>query len=118
MGQTAALMTQKLFPPFIETLLRGLPHAYCAVPAAVGTRVQVVISTEIGGSWEMLRAATGWQLQPPGPAAPTVSVTPDPDTAWKLFTKGLSAAQARPRAQVVGEETLALAALQLVAVMG
>ncbi|WP_210520434.1 maleylpyruvate isomerase N-terminal domain-containing protein [Hymenobacter terricola] len=117
-GQTQALMTPELFPPFIETLMRGLPHAYRAVAAPVGTRVQVAVGTAAGGTWEVARAAVGWHLQPPGPTAPAAKVTLAPADAWKLFTKGLSAGEARERAQVGGDENLALAALRMVAVMG
>ena len=58
----------------------------------------------------------GFICTQPGRAA--ASVTLDRDMAWKLFARGLSTAQARPRAQVLGEETLALAALQLATVLG
>ena len=114
-GQTAPLMTTELFQPFIATLLRGLPHAYRQVAAPAGTRVQVAVG---GSVWELTRNAETWQLVPPGAAAPTAKVTLHPADAWKLFTKGLSAAQARERVQVVGDEGLATAALRLVAVMG
>ena len=117
-GQPAPLMRKELFQPFIETLLRGLPHAYREVMAPVGTRVQVEIGPVVGGVWELLRTADAWQLQPPSAAAPTAKVTLNPTDAWKLFTKGWSAAQARAAAQVQGDEVLATAALRLVAVMG
>lgn len=112
------LLTRELFSPFIETLMRGLPNAYRKVVAPVGTRVQMTVRTELGGTWHLERAAAGWHLAPPGTAAPAATLTLDPDTAWKVFTKGLSAAEARPHALVTGEERLAVAALGLVAVMG
>ncbi|GAB3851358.1 maleylpyruvate isomerase family mycothiol-dependent enzyme [Hymenobacter terrigena] len=117
-GQTAPLLEPKFFRPFIETMMRGLPHAYRAVAASVGTRVQVVVSTDAGGTWELARAAEGWHLQPPGTAAPAATLTLAPADAWQLFTKGLSAAKARERAAVAGDENLAQAALHMVAVMG
>ena len=117
-GQTAALMKAALFQPFIATLMRGLPHAYRAVAAPAGTRVRVAVSSTSGGTWEIERGATGWQLQPPRPTAPAASLTLAPADAWQVFTKGLSADEARPRAQVTGDEHLATAALHLVAVMG
>ena len=114
-GQPVPLMTKELFQPFIATLMRGLPHAYRQVAAPVGTRVQV----EIGGSiWELMRNDDSWQLVPPGAASPAAKVTLEPADAWKLFTKGLSGAEARQRAQVAGDEALAMASLRLVAVIG
>jgi uncharacterized protein (TIGR03083 family) len=116
-GQTVPLLTPALFRPFIETLLRGLPHAYRAVEAPAGTRVRVHIETEAGGTWELLKTAGAWWLAPPA-AAPAAEITLSPEVAWRLFTKGLSAAEAEPLVRLVGEERLAKAALGLVAVMG
>ncbi|MDO7846844.1 maleylpyruvate isomerase N-terminal domain-containing protein [Hymenobacter sp. M29] len=115
-GQTAALMTPALFRPFMATLLRGLPHAYRAVAAPAGTRVRV--SIEAGGTWELLKTTDAWQLMPPAAAAPTAEITFPPDVAWRVFTKGLSAAEAEPLVQLAGDARLAKAALGLVAVMG
>jgi uncharacterized protein (TIGR03083 family) len=117
-GQTAALMTPALFRPFIETLLRGLPHAYRGVEAPAGVRVRVCIDTAAGGTWELLKTADAWQLAPPATAAPTAEISLAPEVAWQLFTKGLSTAEAAPLVRMAGEKQLAQAALGLVAVMG
>lgn len=117
-GQPAPLMEPALFRPFIETMMRGLPHAYRTVAAPEGTLVQVIISGAAGGTWELARAAGSWHLQPPGTAAPAATLTLAPADAWQLFTKGLSAAEAQVRAQWAGDEDLAVAALRMVAVMG
>jgi len=112
------LLTSELFPPFIETLLRGLPHAYRQVAAPVGTVVQLRIRGDIGGTWQLLKAADAWQLQAPDPVAqPAAEVVMSPDVAWRLFTKGLSPEEARPQVQLNGDPQLAEAALRLVAVM-
>ena len=117
-GQPSPLMEPALFQPFIETMMRGLPHAYRAVAAPLGTRVRVAINGNAGGPWELVRLAGGWYLQPPAAAVPAATLTLAPADAWQLFTKGQSAAEARERAQVAGDEALALAALRMVAVMG
>ena len=116
-GQAAPLMEPPLFRPFIETLMRGLPPAYRAVAAPVGALVQVVSDGNAGGC-RGLATAGGWHLPPPGATTPAAAVTLAPADAWQLFTKGLSAAEARERAQVAGDEDLAMAALRMVAVMG
>ncbi|MBF9141956.1 maleylpyruvate isomerase N-terminal domain-containing protein [Hymenobacter properus] len=117
-GQTAPLLTPALFRPFIETLMRGLPHAYRAVEAPAGTRVRMCVQTAAGGTWELLKTAENWHLAPPAAASPAAEISLEPEVAWRLFTKGLSAAQAEPLVQLAGEERLAKAALGLVAVMG
>lgn len=116
-GQPGALMTSALFQPLIETLMRGLPHTYRAVAAPVGTQVQVNIGPEMGGTWQLERNQDNWKLTE-HLLAPAAAITLTPAVAWKLFTKGLSAEQARQQAQVSGDEQLAAAAFGLVAVMG
>jgi hypothetical protein len=114
------LLTKELFRPFLETCLRGLPHAYRQVAAPVGTAVQVCIDTPIGGVWQLVKTADGWVLQLPGaaPVEPAAAVTLSPDTAWQLFTKGLSPTQARQQAQLRVALQLGEAALHLLAIMG
>ena len=117
-GQSEVLMTPELFRPLIGTLLRGLPHAYRAVEAPVGTRVLIRIETAVGGVWQLTKRPEAWQLTPPDNAPPAAEIGLLPDTAWRLFTKGLSPAQARPQVWLRGDAQLAEAALHLVAVMG
>ncbi|WP_046244627.1 maleylpyruvate isomerase N-terminal domain-containing protein [Hymenobacter terrenus] len=112
------LLTKELFGPFIETLMRGLPHAYREVVAPVGTVVQVRIDTSIGGVWQLVKATEMWQLQPPvAGAAPAAEVALSPEVAWQLFTKGLSPSEAKPHARLWGDQALGEAALHLLAVM-
>lgn len=117
-GQTAALMTPELFRPLIETFVRGLPHAYREVAAPMGTVVQLRVGPPIGGGWQLLRTADGWVLaENTAATVPAATVVLPPEVAWKLFTKGLSPAEARPRVQLGGDPALAEALLRLVAVM-
>ncbi len=117
-GQTAPLLEPPLFRPFIETMLRGLPHAYRAVQAPEGAVVQVRVETESGGTWQLVKAANAWQLRQPVPEVTLATeVVLPPEVAWRLFTKGLSPAEARPLVRIEGREALVEAALRLVAVM-
>ncbi|MBD2724304.1 maleylpyruvate isomerase N-terminal domain-containing protein [Hymenobacter armeniacus] len=120
MGQTAPLMSPELFHPFIATLLRGLPHALRTAAAPTGAVVQVRIGEPGGGTWQVEKAPTHWRLreaaEQPG-ALLAAEVALAPETAWKLFTKGLSPAEARDQARLRGDEALGTAVLGLVAVM-
>jgi uncharacterized protein (TIGR03083 family) len=112
------LLTPELFPPFVETCLRGLPHAYRHVAAPTGTVVQVCINGLMGGVWELVKSPDAWALQPAlATAAPAAVVVLSPDVAWQLFTKGMSAAEARPQVSITGNPELSEAALHLLAVM-
>lgn len=112
-----ALFTKELFGPFIDTFMYALPHTYRNVDAAIGTTVQVIITTEIGGEWIICKQAQGWQFVSSISTEPNGSLSIDPNTAWKLFSKSMQPADALPFVELAGDKTLAANALQMVSVM-
>jgi hypothetical protein len=110
------LMTRELFYPFIDTFLQGLPHTYRNVTASDQTTIQVTITTSIGGDWFLTRQNDSWQLSKQA-SPPTASVAIDPDTAWKLFSKGMTPAKAMEQVHITGDTVLAEKALQMISVM-
>lgn len=116
-GQTDALMTPTLFYPFINTLMRGLPHAYRNTEAPAGTIVQVGITGDAGGSWHLIRDDQQWLLQEGNAVSPDTVVSIPPATAWKLFTKGLTSQEAAHTSSITGNTVLGKAALSMIAVM-
>ena len=111
------IMTRQLFYPFIDTFMRGLPHAYLNTPALTGTTVRVVIDDDIGGTWFVMRDEDQWQLTTMPPNRWQATLVLPPSTAWKLFTKGITPEMAFVQARTEGDEALAKVALTLVAVM-
>lgn len=111
------LFGRELFYPFIDTLMCGLPHTYRDVPAADGTVICIHITTDAGGNWYLTRNNDHWQLAKQTDRNITSSVTIDPDTAWKLFSKGITAAEAMAKVQLTGDIALGKVALQMVSVM-
>ncbi|MGC4103188.1 maleylpyruvate isomerase N-terminal domain-containing protein [Ferruginibacter sp.] len=112
-----ALLTKELFYPFIATFMYGLPHTYRRTEATVGTVVQVNVATEIGGQWFIERTTSGWQLTVHPAATASSIVTLTPETAWKLFSKGISPAIALRDVVIEGDKKLGAIALQMVSVM-
>lgn len=112
-----ALFTKELFGPFIDTFMYALPHTYRNVDAAIGTTVQVIITTDIGGEWIICKQAQGWQFVSSINTEPNGSLSIDPNTAWKLFSKSMQPADALPFVELAGDKTLAANALQMVSVM-
>jgi|GEM_PF-3155506 len=94
--------------PFIETFMHGLPHAYRQVAAPVGMVVQVRVTTASGGSWQLQEITDA-------PLAAEIVLTPE--TAWRLFTKGIDPATAEAESELHGDPELGRAALRMVAVM-
>lgn len=116
-GQTEVLMSPELFYPFINTLMRGLPHAYRNTEASPGTIVQVNITGQAGGSWHLIRKAQQWILQEGGADDATAIVSIPPAVAWKLFTKGLTPPEAEQLTSISGHAALGKTALSMIAVM-
>ncbi|WAC13877.1 maleylpyruvate isomerase N-terminal domain-containing protein [Dyadobacter pollutisoli] len=111
------IMTRELFLPFIETLLRGLPHTYRDTDAAPGTGIHIQIDLEGPMEWYLVRQENHWEITTEFSAQPIADIQLDADTAWKLFTKALTPAQASATVILSGNESMAAVALNLIAVM-
>jgi uncharacterized protein (TIGR03083 family) len=111
------IMSKELFFPFIDTFMCALPHTYKYVNAPTGTSVEVVISSDIGGVWHINKTDEGWVLRKTTRLQPNARLTLDPDTAWKLFSKGIMPEDALEKATLEGDEQLCRVALGMVSVM-
>ena len=112
-----ALLTKELFYPFIDTFMYGLPHTYRNIMADEGTIVRVNILTDIGGEWNIIKTEAGWKLMKQNSTAPKAIISIDPETAWKLFSKGITTEQAKADVEISGDKNLGEVALQMVSVM-
>jgi uncharacterized protein (TIGR03083 family) len=113
----AGLTGRKWLNPALDIFLRALPFTYQAVQAPVGTSVEVEIRGEAGGTWTLQREGAGWALFA-GPAVSAATrVSLDQDTAWNLFSKGLTPDDARRRVSIEGDSRLGRPVLGSLAVM-
>ena len=110
------LMEKELFQPLIQTFMRALPHAYRNAKAPEHSTIQVVVTSEAGGSWLIRYEKNKWSFAQDVQEV-VCRIDIDPDTAWKLFTKGLSAHEARPKLQLVGQQEWAEPLLGMLTVM-
>ena len=114
----ASLLTSRRWLyPALDTFLRGLPYTYRDVPAAEGTDLVISISGEAGGDWTLSKHSHSWQLYQGAMDEPDTRVQLDQDTAWRLFTKGMTPADARPHLMTEGDERLGVQLLSLLAIM-
>jgi uncharacterized protein (TIGR03083 family) len=111
------IMTRELFYPCIDTFLCGLPHTYRNTTAPEGMVIKITIDTTIGGNWYLIYKSTGWMITKIKHENPAAIITIPPDVAWKLFTKGITAQEAKQRVTFNGDEHLAKVVLDLVAVI-
>ncbi|GII33947.1 maleylpyruvate isomerase family mycothiol-dependent enzyme [Planotetraspora mira] len=101
----------------LEVFMRALPHTMRGTSAAVGTQVQVAISGPVGGVWNVTAMKDRWSLAAAPNGQPTASVTLDPETAWRLCTRGIEPSTALTRAQIRGDRRLAEAVCQIVSIV-
>ena len=111
------IMDRDLFYPCIDTFMCGLPHCYRNTNARNGTTVKITVTTNSGGDWYLMKGDTGWTLSKKESGEVAASVMLDPDTAWKLFTKGLTPEAAAKQVKLSGDLELAGVVLTMVAVM-
>jgi hypothetical protein len=111
------LMTREFFYPFMNVFMYALPHTYRDVPAADGTSVKVTVTSEIGGSWYLLRVNNIWKLVGTEIEKPAAEVTVRPEDAWPLFSKSVRPHDIRQKVTITGNVTLGETALSMVSVM-
>jgi uncharacterized protein (TIGR03083 family) len=111
------LTGRRWLQPVLDTFVRGLPHTYRGISAPDGTPITLSITGEAGGDWTLRREGAAWQLYAGSADDLAARLVIDQDSAWRLFTKGISPGEARPRAKVEGDEGLAARLLELVAIM-
>jgi uncharacterized protein (TIGR03083 family) len=112
-----ALLTKTLFYPFIQTFVQALPHVYKNVKAENGTIVTLIVTTEIGGEWSIIKKENNWEFIESFDVKPTSIVKISPDDAWLLFSKGMTPDDAKEKVEIIGDKYLGEIALNTVAVM-
>jgi uncharacterized protein (TIGR03083 family) len=103
--------------PALDTFLRGLPHTYRAVSAPDGAGLTVQIAGAASGEWTLVKHPIAWRLYVGSAPDAAARVRLDQDTAWRLFTRGITPAEARTQAQIEGDEELGAHLLELLAIM-
>lgn len=111
------IMTRDFYYPLINTFMRALPHTYRSILAEIGTTIRVIITSELGGKWLLIRGKSQWELRETQTEPIKTQIEIDPDTAWKLFTKGISSLEAEKKIKFIGDIQLGKSILSMVSVM-
>lgn len=112
-----SLTTPRLFAPVLATFVRALPVTFRSVAAPGRTVVALRIAGESGGDWAVVGERADWSLFAGDPPVPDTRVTLDQETAWRLFTKGITSEAAERRARIEGDQALGQILLQTVAII-
>ncbi len=119
-GALGPLTDAPFGPPAFDTFMRGLPHAFRNTAASNGTTVQVDVSGDGGGRWFVVRDGDTWLLSLDCENEPEATVRIDPDSAWRIISKRMSADEVRAafgQIESSGDESLITPVLELTSVM-
>ncbi len=111
------ILTKQLFYPFISTLMYAFPYTYRDVKAPEGIIVQIKITGEAGGEWYIEKLRDEWQFNTKTQLIPDSAIIIDSQTAWKLFSRGISPEKGIEAVRIEGNKDLGRIALQMVAFM-
>lgn len=112
------IMTRELYFPVLDCFMRALPHTYRRLSAEPGTMAQFNVAGDCGGGWFLFRDGDEWKLIA-SPSGKKISETTIPqEIAWRIFTKGISADEARTQVQVTGDHVLGLHILKMISIAG
>jgi hypothetical protein len=111
------LTTRKWLFPVLDICLRALPYTYRSHSAQDGTLVSFCITGEAGGDWSLLRQEGMWRLYTGKSEGAMASVSLSQDTAWRLFSKGLSEEAAEALVRIKGDRMLGAGIFQLISIM-
>jgi len=111
----APLYDSRFFTPVLDAFMRALPHTYRDIDAPAGTSVAFRIGGV--GLW-FLHRQNAWTLSREGNGNPHATVSMSGDTAWRLFTKGISRDDARERVEISGDRQLGEPVFSTLAIIG
>ena len=103
--------------PVLATFVRALPRTFETISAKPGTSATLTITGNSGGQWSVICTGDGWRLFIGAPSNPTAETVLEEDTAWRLFTHGLTPDQVRETVGIKGERELGLQVLEMVSII-
>jgi len=116
-GQTEPLYEAEFYAPYLETSMRALPWHYRDLKAQKNDTIEIIIKTEDNLAWELQFNDKQWELVNPDDNSIVCTITIDAETAWRIFTKGISKEEAAAKVTYVGRRDLAIKILDILAVM-
>ncbi len=111
------IMTMEFFYPFIDIFMMALPYTYRDTFAVNGTIIKLTVTSDIGGSWFLIRENNNWILSKETNKTTTTEISIDPNDAWVLFSKSIRPEHIRHKINIIGNEKLGEIALTMVSVM-
>jgi hypothetical protein len=111
------ILTAQFYPLVLETFMKAIPYRYRNVETKEGATIEIVIPSDAGGRWIFGYENKRWNPLEPGKGNHDAVITFPAEISWKLFTKAISADQARKFVLVDGDSQLAEPLLNMITVM-
>jgi uncharacterized protein (TIGR03083 family) len=111
------LKAPRCLRPVLEAFSRALPRAFESATAPSGMAATLTISGAAGGQWTIVRERETWQLYRGAPEMSAAEAEMNEETAWRLFTHGLSAEQAQRQVKLSGDLSLSQHFLEMIAII-
>jgi uncharacterized protein (TIGR03083 family) len=111
------LKERRWLAPVLATFVQALPHALRHAAAPPGSWVQLLVTGAAGGEWWAVRTADAWALAENEGSEPLAIVRLEQETAWRLWTKGLTHEQALQRVHYEGDPAPVAAILDMVTIL-
>lgn len=111
------LRDARYLAPVIATFVHALPRALHGAAAPRGTVVRLLVEGDAGGRWIAVRGQDQWTLAQDDGRMESATVTMDQDTAWRLWTRGITPDDARPSLRTDGDPHLVAHVLDMVSII-
>ncbi len=112
-----SLKESDLMHAVMEMFIRAMPHTYRDDDLPDGSVITLWLIGAGGGSYSIVRRDARWQLYSYIDLLPECTISLPVETAWRLFTKGISSEQARKEAIIEGDADLAEPLLHMVSIL-
>ncbi len=110
------LYEPRFFAPLIATMVRGVPHTLRNLDTPEGTHIRLVLH-DPNQALSLVREGGLWRLSQPVPAKANATVEMDGETAWRVFTRNISPAEAAARVTIAGDRALGERVLHTVSIV-
>jgi uncharacterized protein (TIGR03083 family) len=112
-----SLKNRRYLLPVLSTFVHALPRTYSHIAVLDDTTLRVYITGETESTWHLIRERDQWVLYADTDLTPDTVITLNDDTAWRLFTKGLSREDAVATIKIEGDQDLGRVIFDTVAIL-
>jgi hypothetical protein len=116
-GKEEILLSKEFYDPFLQTSLKALPYHYRGLTGLEGEVIQVSVEGESNWKWWIVYTSDSWKRIENPLTNPVSQVVIPSEIAWRIFTKGISKAEAQNLISITGNQEYGLKILDMLTVM-